>query len=471
MLGLDNMYSYQSLIKNWVLNNPFCGIFADMGLGKTISVLTALDTLMFEELAVDRVLVVAPKRVVLTVWHKEIDKWSHINHLTISRVVGSARQRIAALQKETDIHIISKDNLVWLINQYGGSKLPYDALVIDESSAFKNHKTKRFKALRKVITHFKRVVLLTGTPTPQSFLDLWSQIYLLDGGKRLGEFIGRYRDRYFNPGQRRGAVVYSYNIKDMADQEILERVSDICISLKKEDFPEVDIPDIVYNNINVSLSSATKSKYNQFEKEQVLQFLEDNEDAVITAENGAGLMIKLCQFANGAVYENVDESHKGPRPYQIFHNEKLDALEELIESLGGKNILVQYAYKHDLERIMERLKKYNPVKLNTEQDVDDWNNGKIQVMCMHPASASHGINLQFGGSIMVWFGLTWNLEYYLQANARLPRPGQTNTTFIHHLICEGTYDEAIIKALENKDKKQQILMQSLKTKIDRYAKS
>ena len=471
MLGESNLYSYQKIIKDWITEHPYCGVFADMGLGKTISVLTALNSLMFEELEVSRVLIVAPKRVVLTVWHKEIEKWSHVNHLSITRVIGNQRQRIAALQNETDIHIVSKDNLVWLINQFGGSRVPYDALVIDESSAFKNSKTKRFKAIRKIMISFNRVVLLTGTPTPQSFLDLWSQIYLLDGGERLGKFIDRYRNKYFNPGQRRGDIVYSYNIKDMADKEILRRIGDICISLKKEDFPEVDIPEVVYNNIEVQLSSKVKNMYEEFEREQIIQFLEDNEDAVITAENGAGLMIKLCQFANGAVYENAEEDHKGPRLYQTFHDEKLDALEELIESLGGKNILVQYSYRHDLYRIKERLKKYGPRELKTEQDVDDWNAGKIKVMCMHPAGAGHGINLQFGGHYMVWFGLSWNLEYYLQANARLPRPGQEHTTFIHHLICKGTYDEAIIKALKSKDKKQEILMQALKKKIDRYAKA
>lgn len=414
---------------------------------------------MFEELEVDSVLVVAPKRVAENVWSAECQKWQHLKNLKISKIIGSEKQRKAALREKADIYMISRDNLVWLIGQYGGSMLPFDMLVVDESSSFKNPQSMRFKALKAVQASFKRVVILTGTPAPNGLIDLWSQIWLLDRGQRLGKTITAYRDRYFRPGKRNGAIIYDYTLKTESEAEIHEAISDICISMKAKDY--LDLPQTIINDIVLQFSPALKKQYLDFERDQVLELF--SADQEILAVNAAALSGKLLQFANGAIYDENKEWHE-------IHSLKLDAVDEIIENANGKPVLIAYTFKHDLERLMHHLRKYKPKQLDGEQDINDWNAGKIQVMIMHPASGGHGLNLQSGGNIIIWFGQTWSLELYQQFNARLDRQGQVESVIINRLICKGTVDEDVVKSLENKDKKQEGLMQAVKARIEKYKK-
>lgn len=452
----ENLHGYQDAGVDHIIETPFAGLLLDMGLGKTVTTLTAINRLIFEELTVQKVLIIAPKRVAENVWSTECEKWEHLQHLRISKIIGPPPKRLAALKETAEIYIISRDNIAWLCGQYGGSMLPFDMMVIDESSSFKNHKSQRFKALRRVQPSFDRVILLTGTPAPNGLIDLWGQIYLLDRGERLGKTIGSYRDQYFNPGMRNGATIFNYKIKKDSEGAIHKQIEDICMSMKAEDY--LDMPDKIDNVISLKLPADVAQQYGDFEREQVLELMEGD----ITALNAAALSTKLLQFAGGAIYDEDRNVHE-------VHGVKLDAVEEIIENANGRPVLVAYAFQHDRDRIIERLKKYKPVQLKTEQHIKDWNAGKIQVLIMHPASGGHGLNLQSGGNEIVWFSQTWSLELYQQLNARLYRQGQqSNQVIIHHLVTEGTLDADVMKSLDNKNNKQEGLMQAIKAKIQKY---
>lgn len=455
----SNLHGYQQQTIRHIIDNPHAGVFLDMGLGKTVSSLTAINKLMFEDLEIRKTLVIAPKRVAENVWTSEAKKWDHLKHLKIIRITGTEKQRKEALRQEGDVYMLGRDNVSWICGQYGGSMLPFDMLVIDESSSFKSPKSMRFKALKMLQPSFSRVVILTGTPAPNGLIDLWSQIYLLDRGQRLGKTITSYRDQFFRPGKRNGAIIYSYDILKGGEEAIHDSIKDICISMKAEDY--LNLPKRINNYIELDFPESLKQKYNDFEKEKVLELFTSEEG--ITAMNAAALSNKLLQFANGAIYDEDKE-------YHTVHDIKLEALEEIVENANGKPVLIAYTYKHDVERILEKLKKYKPKKLDSEQDIEDWNNGLINVMVMHPASGGHGLNLQAGGNIIVWFGQTWSLELYQQFNARLDRQGQTEAVIINHLIAKGTIDQDVINSLNNKSIKQEGLMQAVKAKIDKYLK-
>lgn len=459
-MNRENLHDYQLTAVDHIINNKHCALFLEMGLGKTVSTLTAITTLIFEELDIANVLIIAPKRVAENVWSSELQKWSHLSGLTISKVIGPVKQRKEALRKKADIYTIGRDNVAWLCGQYGGSMLPFDMLVIDELSSFKNNKSVRFKALRNVQPSFKRVVGLTGTPAPNGLIDLWSQIYLLDRGERLGKFIGKYRDEYFKEGKRNGAIIYDYNIRPDGEARIFEKIKDICMSMKAKDY--LSLPGRIENIIELKFDEELQKKYDDFERDQVLElYAALPEGQEISAVNAAALSNKLLQFANGAVYDNN-------KNYHIVHDLKIEAIKEIIEDANGKPVLIAYSYRHDLERMMEALAKYKPVKLTTDQDITDWNKGKIQVMIMHPASGGHGLNLQAGGNILVWFGQTWSLELYQQFNARLDRQGQEAVVIIHKLVATKTMDVRVVNALKGKDKTQDGLMEAVKALIKKY---
>lgn len=447
-----NPYKYQQYATNHIIDNPASALFLDMGLGKTVSTLTAIDDLMLLG-DINKTLVIAPLRVAEDTWSTEVEKWDHLKHLRISKVLGKEKDRIAALNQEADIYVINRENVEWLVNKYFNNWV-FDMLVIDELSSFKSPKAQRFKALKKVRPFFKRVVGLTGTPTPNSLIDLWPQVYLLDGGKRLGKTITSYRQQYFTPGQMNGHIVYNYNLKPGADETIHSRISDICISMMAKDY--LDLPERIDNKIEIKLSDSTKKKYKQLEKDLVIELGEND----ITAANAAVLTNKLLQMANGAIYSE-DKS------VVEIHEEKLKALLEVIEAANGKPVLVFYSFQHDYDRITKFLnnKGYKPKKLNDSSDIKSWNEGKIDILLLHPASAGHGLNLQYGGSTIVWFGLPWSLELYQQANARLHRQGQKEVVVINHLIAKGTVDEDVMKALSNKEVNQNVLLEAVKARL------
>lgn len=445
-------WSYQQYAINHVIDHKASGLFLDMGMGKTVSTLTAIDDLMFLG-DVDKTLVIAPKRVALDTWSTEIEKWDHLKDLNISIILGKPKERITAVEKEADIYVTSRDNVVWLVENYFNN-WKWDTCVIDELSSFKSSKSKRFRALKKVRPYFKRIIGLTGTPAPNSLIDLWPQIYLLDGGKRLGKTITGYRQQYFTPGFSNGYVVYNYILKENADKAIQAKISDICISMMAKDY--LDLPERIDNKINIELPVDVFKKYRELEKELVLSI--DDED--ITATNAAVLTGKLLQLANGAIYTEDKEIIK-------IHDEKIEKLLEIIDTSNGQPVLVFYNFKHDYNRISEALSKLK-IKhqaLENSEDIKKWNNGEIQVALLHPASAGHGLNLQYGGNIIIWFGLTWSLELYQQANARLHRQGQTKTVIIHHLISKGTVDEDVMKALEGKEVNQNKLLEAVKARL------
>lgn len=461
-----DLHKYQLACVEHIITHRFCGVFLDMGLGKTVSTLTAVNYLMFDYLEINSVLVIAPKRVAESVWQEEAEKWDHLKHLRFSKIVGTAKQRIAAVtETKADIYIISRDNIAWLCALYGGGKLPFDMVVIDELSSFKSYKSERFKALRGARPYLKRLVGLTGTPAPNGLIDLWPQIYLMDRGDRLEKTISRYREKYFRPGQTNGHVVYSYKLLSDSEQLIHKKIEDICISMKANDY--LEMPFRTDNYIKLKMPEDIKKQYDDFEKNKVLDLLnttENKENPVeINVINAAALSNKLLQFANGAIYD--EEKNVFP-----IHDIKLEALKEIIENANGQSVLVAWTYQFDRNRIVEYLKKYKPRELKNNKDIEDWNAGKIQVMLAHPASAGHGLNLQAGGSIIVWFGQTWSLELYQQFNARIYRQGQQNHVIINHLILQDTHDEDVIKALSIKDKKQNALMDSIKAKINKYKK-
>lgn len=410
----------------------------------------------------DKVLVIAPKRVAETVWSTECEKWEHLNDLRVAKVIGNEKQRKAALAEKADIYMLGRDNVAWLIGQYGGNMLPFDMLVIDESSSFKNPKSQRFKALKKAQPCFKRVVILTGTPAPNGLIDLWSQVYLLDRGERLGKNITTYRRDFFSPGQTNGSIVYNYRINKGSEERIHEKIGDICMSMKAEDY--LDLPGRTNVTVDIKLESKTQKMYNEFEKEQVLALLDNQEEGEeISAVNAAALSTKLLQFANGAIYDEDMNVHE-------VHNLKIDALKEIMENVQGQPVLLAWTFRSDMYRIKRHLKEYEPRELKTEQDILDWNNGKVKLMMMHPASGGHGLNLQAGGCNIVWFGQNWSLELYQQFNARLDRQGQTKPVIIHHLIASETIDSDVLKALDGKSTKQEALMQSIKARVKKYLK-
>lgn len=454
-LTQDDLHIYQSESIKHLIANPKSGLFLDMGLGKTVITLTFLNKLLYEELEIDRALIIAPKRVVENVWTSEVSKWEHLKNLSLTKIIGPPEKRDKALLEKTDIHLISRDNIVWLCGKYGGH-MPYDTLVIDESSSFKAAGSQRFKALRLVIGQFKRVVLLTGTPAPNGLIDLWPQIYLLDKGERLGKTISSYRSEYFKPGATNGMVVFNYNIQKGGEDRIHEKIGDICLSMRAKDY--LKLPDRINNYIELKFDDDLQKMYDDFERDKILEFIESGVE--LTAVNAAGMVNKLLQFANGAVYDD-------DRNYHEVHTMKLDALEDIID-VDDKPILVAYSYRHDLERIMERFKMHKPILLKTEQHINDWNAGKIRLLVMHPASGGHGLNLQYGGNNIVWFGIPWSLELYQQFNARLDRQGQEHGVVINHLVACNTYDMNVIKSLSNKDKTQEKLMEAVKFKIEKY---
>lgn len=457
----QDLHGYQNTSVDHIINNTHSALLLEMGLGKTVSSLTAVKKLMFEELAIYKVLVIAPKRVAENVWDSECKKWDHLKDLRISKITGNEKQRKAALVAEADIYTIGRDNVGWLCGQFGGSSLPFDMLIIDELSSFKNHKSMRFKALKQVQPCFKRVVGLTGTPAPNGLIDLWAQIYLLDRGERLGRFISGYRDRYFTPGQSNGNIVYNYRLDKGAEGKIFDQIGDICISMKAADY--LELPGSIENIIKIDMPGGIQKKYDDFEREKVLELFEDTEDEGITAVNAAALSTKLLQFANGAVYDEDKNFH-------VVHDLKIQVLKELIEDADGHPVLIAWTFRHDMVRIKEALKMYKPRELKTGEDIDDWNAGRIQVMLMHPASGGHGLNLQSGGSRIIWFGQTWSLELYQQFNARLDRQGQKEPVVINRLVASKTIDLDVVKALNTKEGMQAGLMEAVKHRIDKYKK-
>ena len=439
-------YDYQTFATNFVLEHPACGLILDMGLGKSVITLTALWFLLLDSFDVGKVLVVAPKRVAENTWPAELKKWEHLDGLTWSLVLGSEKDRRAALQRRAKIYIINRENVTWLVDNY---RWDFDTLVIDELSSFKSSKAQRFRALKRVRPRISRVIGLTGTPQPNGLLDLWPQMYLLDMGQRLGRFVGGYRERFFLPDKRNREVIYSYKPKEGAEEKIYELISDICISMRAADY--LDMPELVASRVEVQMNAKERKLYEGFERDMVLHLKDGDLDAV----NAAALSGKLVQMANGAVYGENRKVHH-------IHDRKLDALEDIIEAANGKPLLVAYWYKHDLERIRQR---FEVRTIDTPKDIADWNEGKIPVALIHPASAGHGLNLQDGGSTIVWFGLTWSLELYQQLNARLWRQGQKHTVVIQHIVAAGTHDEDIMNALEKKDMSQTALIAAVKARI------
>lgn len=446
-------WNYQQYSINHIIDHKASGLFLDMGMGKTVSTLTAIDNLLFLG-EVCKVLVIAPLRVAEDTWSTEVEKWDHLKHLRISKILGTKKQRQEALMKDADIYVTNRENVDWLVSECFNSWI-WDMVIIDELSSFKSSKAKRFRALKKVRPYFKRIVGLTGTPAPNSLIDLWPQIYLLDGGQRLGKTITGFKDRYFNPGRRNGYVVYNWELKEGAEEAIQNKISDICISMKAGDY--LELPERIDNKVQINLSKKSMEIYKKLEKDLIIELGEED----ITAANAAVLTNKLLQMANGAIYSENKEVIR-------IHDEKLEKLEEIIDTSNGKSVLVFYNFKHDYNRISEMLakKKVAYQTLDTSEDIKKWNEGEIQVALLHPASAGHGLNLQYGGNIIVWFGLTWSLELYQQANARLHRQGQKETVIIHHLISKGTVDEDVMNALANKEINQNMLLEAVKARLE-----
>lgn len=442
-------HDYQTYATEFIEEHPVAAVLLDMGLGKSVITLTAINDLCLDTFEVQKILVIAPLRVARDTWKAELEKWEHLRCIKYSVAVGTEAERKAALQKPANLYIINRENVGWLIEQ-SGLPFDYDMVVIDELSSFKSHQAKRFRSLMKVRPTVKRMVGLTGTPSSNGLMDLWAEFRLLDMGKRLGRFITHYRDEFFRPDKRNGQVIFSYKPKDGAEEEIYRRISDITISMKSTDF--LQMPECVINEVEVSLSDKEMKMYNGLKKDLVLAIANKEIDAV----NAGALSNKLSQMANGAVYDE-------DKNYIEIHDRKLDALEDLIEQSNGKPVLVAYWFKHDLERIKKR---FTVREIKTSKDIADWNNGSIPVAVIHPASAGHGLNIQEGGSTLIWFGLTWSLELYLQTNARLWRQGQkSKTVVIHHIITKGTTDERIMKALRTKETTQDALMDAVKAEI------
>lgn len=440
-----NPHSYQEYAIKFIESHPISALFLDMGLGKTSITLSAINNLLFDSFEVRKVLVIAPLRAARNTWCDEIKKWDQLNNIKYSIVVGTEKERITALNKRADIYIINRENVDWLVNK-SGYKFDFDMIVIDELSSFKNHQSKRFKSLMKIRPKVKRIVGLTGTPSSNGLMDLFAEFKVLDLGERLGYFIGQYRNTYFKPDKTNGAIVYSYKPLPNAEDSIYEKISDITVSMKASEY--LKMPELVISNYQVEISEDEKKQYDEMKKNLICEI----KDGEITVSNVGSLSNKLSQFANGAVYDDEQNIVE-------IHSRKLDALEDIIESMNGKPLLVVYWYKHDLQRIKKR---FDVREIKTGKDIADWNNGKISVALIHSASAGHGLNLQQGGSTLVWFGLTWSLELYQQTNGRLYRQGQKNTVVIQHIVTKGSIDEQILKTLERKNKTQEDLIEAVK---------
>lgn len=446
-------HKYQSYATDFIISHPIAAVFLEMGLGKSVITLTAITKLKAED-AICKVLVIAPLRVARNTWPSEIAKWDHLKNLDYAVAVGSEAERKAAIRKDATVTIINRENVDWLINK-SGLPFDFDMVVIDELSSFKSYGAKRFKALLKVRPFIKRIVGLTGTPSSNGLMDLWAEFRVLDFGKRLGRYITRYRLSYFEPDKRNAQMVFSYKPLPDAEKQIYEKISDITISMKSVDY--LDMPECIINEVPVYMSEREQSVYDGFREDMVAKLKDD----VIDAANAAVLSGKLLQMANGAVYDEDGASHH-------IHDRKLDALEDLIEGANGKPLLVAYWFKHDLERIEARLKSLHIpyARLDKPDSIKRWNNGEVPVMLIHPASAGHGLNLQAGGSTLIWFGLTWSLELYQQTNARLWRQGQKETVVLHHIICRDTIDEDVMEALKRKEKVQNDLINAVKANLE-----
>lgn len=442
-------HSYQEYAIRYIETHPISALLIDMGLGKTSITLTAIRNLLFDSFEVCKVLVIAPLRVAKNTWTDEIKKWEHLSTLTYSLIVGNENERLSSLNEKADIYIINRENVDWLVNK-SGYKFDFDMVVIDELSSFKNHQSKRFKSLMKVRPLVKRIVGLTGTPSSNGLMDLFAEFKILDMGKRLGYFIGQYRNTYFKPDKMNGPIVYSYKPLPNAENAIYEKISDITVSMKANEY--LKMPELLTSNYVVELSNSEKKQYDKMKKSLVLEIT----DGEITASNAASLSNKLCQLSNGAIYDDEQNIVE-------IHDRKLETLEDIIESMNGKPLLIAYWYRHDLERIKSR---FSVREIKTSEDISDWNDGKIPVALIHPASAGHGLNLQNGGSTLVWFGLTWSLELYQQTNARLYRQGQKNAVVIQHIITKGTIDEQILKALQKKNKTQADLIDAVRANLE-----
>ena len=442
-------HAYQQYAKDKLIEFPEVALFLDLGLGKTVTTLTAIDELMYDRFEVSRVLVIAPKRVAEDTWTTEAGKWDHLNHLKISRVLGSRKDREAALQEKADIYVINRENVVWLVEKFR-KNWPFDMVVVDELSSFKSNQAKRFKALKQVRPLIRRFVGLTGTPAPNGLLDLWPQMYLIDRGKRLGKTISGYRNRYFYPEKSNGYVVYSYAPKPGAEDAIQRKLSDICVSMKAEDY--LAMPELTVNDIAVKLSPAEMQLYRQLEREKLMEVQGEE----ITALTAASVYNKLLQLANGGIYTDTGDALE-------IHRKKLEALEEIVDTAAGQPVLVFYNYRHDYTRLAQSFPEARTLK--NQQDIRDWNDGRIPILLAQPASMGHGLNLQAGGHIIVWYGLNWSLELYQQANARLYRQGQQKGVVVHRIIAKGTVDEDVIRRLESKDRTQEGLLQSLKARM------
>ena len=449
-----NPHEYQKYAINYIESHPVSAVLLDMGLGKTSIALTAINDLLFDYFEAHKVLVVAPLRVARDTWPAEIEKWDHLSDLIVSVAVGSVVERVQALKAAADIYVINRENLCWLIDE-SGILFDFDTVIIDELSSFKNHQAKRFKSLMKVRPKVKRMIGLTGTPSSNGLMDLWAEFKLLDMGARLGRFITAFRSNYFMPDKRNGQIIYSYKPLPGAEQCIYQKISDITISMKSTDY--LKMPELISSEHTVMLSEKEAKRYDELARDLVLEL----PGGEVTAANAAALSNKLCQMANGAIYNDSGET-------QVIHNQKLDALEDIIEAAAGKPILVAYWYKHDYERIVEKLEsiKVSFSKLDTAESIRRWNNKEIPVGLIHPASAGHGLNLQAGGFCIVWFGLTWSLELYQQTNARLWRQGQTaETVVVQHIVTKGTIDERVLRALSLKDKSQSALINAVKADL------
>lgn len=438
-------HKYQEYVTEYILTHPIAAVLLDMGLGKSVIALTAIFDLTLDSFMIRKVLVIAPLRVARDTWPTEIEKWDHLNGLTYTVAVGSEEQRKSALLKQAQVYIINRENVEWLISR-SGLPFDYDMLVIDELSSFKSHQAKRFKSLLKARPLMKRVVGLTGTPSSNGLMDLWAEYRLIDMGQRLGRFIGKYREDYFSPDKRNQQIVFSYKPKPGAEEMIYQRISDITISMKGSDY--LKLPELVMNEIPVRLSEKEMETVETMKRDLVAMIKGEE----ISAANAAALSGKLLQMANGAVYDDEGAAIH-------IHDRKLEALEDLIEAANGKPVLIAYWFRHDLARIKER---FAVETLDSSDSIKKWNNGEIPIAVIHPASAGHGLNLQAGGSTLIWFGLTWSLELYQQTNARLWRQGQRETVVIHHLIAKDTIDEKVMKALKDKDNNQAALIDAVK---------
>lgn len=446
-------HDYQKRAIDFIINTPCCGLFIDMGLGKTVCTLTAVHALMDDYLEVSRVLVIAPKSVAQNTWTAEASKWDHTAGLRVSVVLGTAAQRRRALEKEADIYVTNRDNVVWLRDQYIGKKWPFDCVVLDESSSFKNPQSRRFKALRSLRPQIRRVIELTGTPSPNGLMDLWAQLFLLDRGERLGATLTSFRGRYFTPGRANGFVVYDWRLRPGAHNAITERISDVTVSMRAADY--LTLPGMIEAGMDIALPEAELKRYRQFEKDCLLEL---DPSTTLEAVTAAALSNKLLQYTGGLVYDADHNAH-------MVSCAKLDALEDIVDA-AGEPVLVYYWYQSERDAVLERLKDYGPETFSGEPEtLRRWNEGRIRVLVCQPASVAYGLNMQQGGRIIIWYTMTWNLELYQQANARLYRQGQQKPVLLYHLTCLGTIDEKVRAALVQKEDTQNALLEAIKAML------